>query len=79
MEERMILMNEMIKINYPELIVDAVAVLLGDYEKYRKQAANLILKACLTEKGYKLLMEDEELKAVLKTIKKSQTKGVTVC
>lgn len=62
-------MDEMIKMNCPDLIVDAVAVLLGDYEKYRKRAAHMILKTCLTEKGYKLLMEDEDLKLVMKTIK----------
>lgn len=62
-------MNEMIKIDRPELIIDAVALLIGDYEKHRKQAANLILKACLTEKGYKLLMEDEDLKSNVKALK----------
>lgn len=62
-------MDEMIKMDCPDLIVDAVAILLGDYGRHRKQAAHMILKACLTEKGYKRLMEDEELKLVMKAIK----------
>lgn len=61
--------NELVKINCPELIIDSVALLLGDYEPHRKKAANLILKACLTQKGYRLLMEDEELKSSIKSLK----------
>ena len=62
-------MDEIFKIQNSEMVINSVAILLGDYEKDRKKAAVLILKACLKDKFFKQLMEDEELKAVLKTIK----------
>lgn len=62
-------MDEIFKIQDSELVINSVAILLGDYEKDRKKAAVLILKACLVDKLFKQLMEDEELKEVLKTIK----------
>lgn len=37
-------MDEIKKIKNIDLIIDAVAVLLGDYDKNRKKAANLLLK-----------------------------------
>jgi hypothetical protein len=53
-----------------DLIINAVAVLIGDYEKHRKKAAYLILKACLTDEFFKHLMEDEQLKPVAESLKK---------
>lgn len=44
--------------NASAVIIDAVAVLLGDYAAYRKQAAMLLLKALLTKDFLKFLLED---------------------
>ncbi len=62
-------MDEMFKIENSEMVINAVAILLGDYEKDRKKAAVLILKACLTDEFYKQLMADEELKPIVKALK----------
>lgn len=53
-----------------DLIINAVAVLIGDYERHRKKAAYLILKACLTDEFFKHLMEDEQLKPVAELLKR---------
>ena len=58
--------DEVMKIKNIDLIIDAVAVLLGDYERHRKKAALLLLRVCLSDEFYKHLMEDEELKNVVK-------------
>lgn len=42
-----------------EIIIDAVAVLLGDYEINRKYAAILLLKALLPHKVVKEILEDD--------------------
>lgn len=63
-------MDEIKKIKNIDLIIEAVAVLLGDYDKNRKKAANLLLKICLSDEFYKHLMEDEELKNALNTTKR---------
>lgn len=42
-----------------ELIIDAVAVLIGDYKITRKYAAVLILKALLPRKVMKAILEDD--------------------
>jgi hypothetical protein len=52
-----------------EMIVNAVAVLLGDYEANRKRAALLILQACLPDKIFKNLINDEQLKSIIKALK----------
>ena len=61
-------MDEIKKIKNIDLIIDAVAVLLGDYDKGKKKAANLLLKICLSDEFYKHLMEDEELKNAIKSV-----------
>ena len=43
------------------LIVDSVAVLLGEYDIHRKMAANMILKIFLNNKFKKFLFEDASL------------------
>ena len=53
-------MNEVSKIKDNDLIIDAVAILLGDYEDERKKAAVLILKNCLEADFFKFLMEDDQ-------------------
>ena len=53
-----------------DLIIEAVAVLIGDYERHRKKVAYLILKACLTDEFFKHLMEDEQLKPVVESLKR---------
>lgn len=62
-------MDEIFKIKNIDLIIDAVAILLGDYEKYRKKAAILILRICLTDKFFQHLMEDEQLKPIAESLK----------
>lgn len=62
-------MDEIFKIKNIDLIIDAVAILLGDYEKYRKKAAILILRICLTDEFFKHLMEDEQLKPIAESLK----------
>lgn len=42
-----------------EIIIDAVAVLIGDYEINRKYAAILLLKALLPHKVVKEILEDD--------------------
>lgn len=44
-----------------ELVIDAIAVLLGDYEITRKYAAVLILKALLPSKVRKAILEDDSI------------------
>ena len=44
--------------NPKDIIIDALAVLNGDYNSYRKQAAILLLKALLRKDFYKFLMQD---------------------
>lgn len=53
------------KIAY-DVLIDAVAVLLGDYSMIRKQAAILILKMCLSPDEYKRLFENPELYPVIR-------------
>lgn len=47
--------------NPASLVVDAVAVLIGDYEIHRKKAAILILKIFLNDEFRKFLFEDENI------------------
>lgn len=54
------------KPEHKDLIIDAVAILLGDYSKERKKAAKLILKICLTKEQFIELMNDDELKPIVK-------------
>lgn len=49
-----------VKVAY-DVLIDAVAVLLGDYSTIRKQAAIIILKICLSPEQYKGLFEKPEL------------------
>ena len=44
-----------------DLIIDCVAVLIGDFSIYRKKAAFLLLKHYLPTDFLKMLLEDEEL------------------
>lgn len=44
-----------------ELIIDSIAVMLGDYRIERKMAANLILKILIKKKFRRQLFEDKEL------------------
>lgn len=44
-----------------ELVIDAIAVLLGEYEITRKYAAVLILKALLPSKLRKAILEDNDI------------------
>jgi hypothetical protein len=62
-------MEKAFKINDKDLIIEALAVLIGDYEKARKKAAYLILKICLTDEFFKFLMEDDELKPIIKALR----------
>ncbi|MDD4164921.1 MAG: hypothetical protein PHD66_06900 [Eubacteriales bacterium] len=55
--------------NEQEMIINAVAVLIGDYSRERKKAAKLILKMLLPGEVYKDLMNDEQLKPVVKALK----------
>lgn len=48
-------------LNNKEMIVNAVAVLIGDYSIYRKKAATLILKALLPSEIYKAILSDGEV------------------
>jgi len=52
-----------------EMIINAVAVLLGDYEVNRKRAALLILQACLPDEVFKNLTNDEQLKPIIKALR----------
>ena len=47
--------------NKCDLVIDAVAVLIGNYTIYRKQAALLILKAILPSDFVKVLLSDGTL------------------
>lgn len=47
--------------NPEKLIIESVAILLGDYEIERKYAATLILKILLRDDFRKTLLEDEDL------------------
>ena len=49
-----------IKVSF-DVLVDAVAVLLGDYSTIRKQAAILILKIALSSEDFNILFEDKDL------------------
>ena len=42
-----------------EIIIDAIAVLLGDYSPYRKQAAILLLKALLPHRLAEIILMDD--------------------
>lgn len=55
--------------NEQEMIINAVAVLIGDYSRERKKAAKLLLKMLLTDEDYKNLMNDEQLKPIDKALK----------
>ena len=44
-----------------ELVIDAIAVLLGDYEITRKYAAILILKALLPRRVWKAVLADDNV------------------
>lgn len=44
-----------------EIIVDSIAVMIGDYSIYRKRAAILLLKALLKDDFRKFLFEDEKI------------------
>lgn len=44
-----------------ELVIDAIAILLGDYEIARKYAAVLILKIFLPQEIRKAILEDDEI------------------
>ena len=44
-----------------ELVIDAIAILLGDYSITRKYAAVLILKAFLPSKVRKAILEDKDI------------------
>lgn len=44
-----------------ELVIDAIAILIGDYSITRKYAAILILKALLPRKLMRAILEDKEL------------------
>lgn len=44
-----------------ELVIDSIAVLLGDYNITRKYAAILILKALLPRKLMKAILEDDSI------------------
>ncbi len=54
------------KPEHKDLIIDAVAILLGEYSRERKKAAKLILKMCLTKEQFIELMNDDELKPIVK-------------
>jgi hypothetical protein len=45
----------------PEIIIDALAVVIGDYEVLRKKAALLLLKYLLRKDFYEALMNDYDL------------------
>jgi hypothetical protein len=44
-----------------EIVIESVAILIGDYATYRKQAALLILKAILPSEFVRKLLEDDTL------------------
>lgn len=44
-----------------DLIIDAIAVLTGEYRNERKMAANLILKALIKDEFKNFLFEDKEI------------------
>lgn len=48
-------------IKQSEIVIEALAVLIGDYEIHRKEAALLLLKALLPSKFVKFLLEDKAL------------------
>ena len=41
----------------PNLLIECVAVLIGEYEPIRKKAANLLMKVILNDKAYKEVCE----------------------
>ena len=41
----------------PYLLIECVAILLGDYEPIRKRAANLLMKLILTNDAYKVVFK----------------------
>lgn len=49
------------KADQRELVIDAISVLMGDYNITRKYAAVLILKALLPRKLMKAILEDKDL------------------
>lgn len=48
-------------LNPSEIVIDSVAVLIGDYSTIRKQAALLLLKHYLPHDFLKLLLDDPDL------------------
>ena len=53
--------TEISKEEQRELVIDAIAVLIGDYNITRKYAAILILKALIPRKLMKAILEDKDL------------------
>ena len=51
---------------HKDLIIDAVAILIGEYSRERKKAAKLLLKMCLSKEQFTELMNDDELKPIVK-------------
>lgn len=49
------------RMNEKEMIVNALAILIGDYAIYRKKAAALILKALLPKSVYEGIMRDGDV------------------
>lgn len=47
--------------NPKECIIDALAILLGDYNPYRKQAAMLLLKALVRDRFRKFLLDNPDV------------------
>lgn len=47
--------------NPQEMIIEAIAILIGDYEITRKWAANLILKVLLRDDFKRFLFEDKKI------------------
>lgn len=50
-----------LKVNPEKIIIECVALLLGDYAIYRKQAAILLLKALVRDAFRKEIFEDKKL------------------
>ena len=51
-----------------DIVIDAIAVLLGDYHINRKYAAILLLKALLPHKVVNDILNDSEIEIVAETI-----------
>lgn len=47
--------------DHRKLIIDSLAVLIGDYQVYRKKAALLILKAFVRDEFLKVILNDENI------------------